>query len=62
VCTTVPRCPLAHTTFGDTTLSPRSSASVGLDCGRHCADALVETTRAHARKIGDARSREIGTA
>ena len=30
VCTTVPRCPEAHTTVGDTTLSPRSSNSVGL--------------------------------
>src|SRR6476620_10148586 len=39
VCNTVPRCPLAHTTRGDTTLNPRSSTSTGLACAAHCARA-----------------------
>ncbi len=42
VCTTVPRWPLAHTTLGDTILSPRSSTSVGLACGCHWAAAGAE--------------------
>src|SRR6478735_9764981 len=37
VCNTLPRCPLVHTTRGDTTLSPRSSTSAGLTCATHCA-------------------------
>ena len=36
---TVPRCPLAQATLGDTTLNPRSSASVPLDRATHCAHA-----------------------
>src|SRR6476661_1488324 len=49
VCNTLPRCPLAHTTCGDTTLSPRSSTSTGLTCATHCAcatDGAIACARA----------------
>src|SRR5678816_2611428 len=61
VCTTVPRWPLAHTTLADTTLNPRSPASVGLDCGCHCADTGVEPATTQARNETSARTRDRGT-
>lgn len=46
VCSTVPCIPLAQTTAGDTTLSPRSSTSVGLASARHweCAVTMGTTS------------------
>src|SRR5438270_8688520 len=60
VCTTVPRHPLAHATCGDTTLSPRSSAAVGLGCGTHCADAGLASTSDWTTRRNDKVRKQMG--